>query len=264
MSIATTITVKNRLSELERLGRGIETFAQRAGLSPPAMFELSLAVDEVVTNIISYAYDDGEAHEIVVRLAEESGDVIIEIEDDGRPFNPLGVPAPRVDLPLEERPIGGLGMHLVRRVTDAVQYQRRQERNLLVMRKKIAAAGAATPRAEHAMEITETKAKDVVVLALAGRLDANNAPALAEKLRVSFDAGNRKIVVDAQHIDFIGSAGLQALLTAAKQLSAAGGKIVLAAPTDAIRQVCEIAGLASVFEFSSTAAEAVAALAKSS
>jgi anti-anti-sigma factor len=264
MSTETTITVENRLSELERLGRGVETFAQRAGLSPQATFELSLAVDEVVTNIISYAYGDGDAHEIVVRLAVESGDVVVEIEDDGRPFDPLAVPAPRVDLPPAARPVGGLGMHLVRKVTDAVHYERRQERNRLVMRKQIAAAGAATPRTEHAMEITETKTMDVVVLAPAGRLDANNAPALAERLRTAIEAGSRKIVVDAARIDFIGSAGLQALLVAAKRLSAAGGEIVLAATTDAVRQVCEIAGLASVFQFSSSVADAVAAMAKNS
>jgi anti-anti-sigma factor len=257
MNATTTITVENRTSELERLGRGIETFAQRLGLSSQVMFELSLAVDEIVTNIISYAYDDDGLHDIVVRLAEESGEVVVEIEDDGRPFDPLSVPAPRIDLPLEERASGGLGMHLVRKVTDEVQYMRRRERNVLVMRKKISATGA-TPRKEHAMKISETKTNGVVVLAVAGRVDASNAPALGKKLQASIDAGNQKIVVDAQRIDFIGSAGLQALLAAAKHLSSAGGKFALAAPTAATREVCEIAGLAPVFECYATVAEAVA------
>ena len=155
-------------------------------------------------------------------------------------------------------------MHLVRKVTDAVRYGRRQERNLLVLRKKISEPGAAPTRTEHAMDISATEASGVVVLAVAGRVDAGNAPALGEKLHGSIDAGRVKLVVDARRIDFIGSAGLQALLLAAKRLTSANGKLVLAAPTDAIREVLEIAGLSSVFELYPTVSEAVSALAKKS
>jgi anti-anti-sigma factor len=260
-TMSTTIAIKNRLSELERVGHAVEEFGQRLGLPANVTFELSLAVDEVVTNIISYAYDDGREHKVVIRLEEQSGDIIVEIEDDGRPFNPLTVPEPRVDLPLEERPIGGLGMHLVRKVTDAVEYHRRGNRNLLVMRKKLSVASGARPRSEHETEVSETKASGIVVLALAGRLDAGNAPALDQKLRAAIDEGNFKLVVDAGRIDFIGSAGLQVLLVAAKRVAAAGGKIGVAAANDSVKEVFQIAGLSSLFEFYPTVSEAVAALA---
>lgn len=59
-------------------------------------------------------------------------------EDDGRPFDPSSAPAPRLDLPLEERPLGGLGVHLARRVTDAIEYRRQDDRNILRMRKRTA------------------------------------------------------------------------------------------------------------------------------
>jgi anti-anti-sigma factor len=261
MSTTTTITVENRLSELERLARGVEAFGQRLSLSAQFTFDLKLAVDEVVTNIISYAYDDRRVHEIVVRLAEESGDIVVAIEDDGRPFDPLSIPAPPVDRPLEERPIGGLGLHLVRTVTDTVEYQRRRNRNLLMMRKKIPDARLATPRTEHAMDISESKTNDIVVLALSGRLDASSAPAMGRKLHESIDAGHLELVVDAQRIDFIGSAGLQVLLVAAKRLASAGGRIAVAGLADVVKEVFEIAGLSSVFEFYPTPSDAVAALA---
>jgi anti-anti-sigma factor len=260
-TMSTTIAINNRLAELERVSHAVEELGQRLGLPAKVTFELNLAVDEVVTNIISYAYDDRRAHEIVIRLEEKSGDIVVEIEDDGRPFNPLTVPEPRVDLPLEERRIGGLGMHLVRKLTDAVEYHRRRDKNLLVMRKKLSVASGAAPRSEHETEISETKTNDIVVLAVAGRLDAGKAPALEGKLRAAIDAGSFKLVVDAGRIDFIGSAGLQVLLVAAKRLAAGGGKIAVAAANDSVKEVFQIAGLASLFELYRTVSGAVAALA---
>ena len=260
-TMSTTIAIKNRLSELERVSHAVEELGQRLGLPAKVTFELSLAVDEVVTNIISYAYDAGGEHDIVVRLEEQSGEIIVEIEDDGRPFNPLTVPEPRVDLPIEERRLGGLGMHLVRKATDALEYHRRRNKNLLVMRKKLSVASGATPRREHETEISEMKTRGIVVLAVAGRLDAGNAPALDRKLHAAIDAGNSKVVVDARLIDFIGSAGLQVLLVAAKRLAASDGKIAVAAANDSVKEVFEIAGLASLFKFYPTVSEAVAALA---
>jgi serine/threonine-protein kinase RsbW len=135
MSEQTTLTVRNDLSELERLGELIDAFGARNGLPTKAVFELKVAVDEVVTNVISYAYDDGGEHEIVVRLSLDAGELSIEVEDDGQPFNPLAAAEPDVDQPVEDRPIGGLGIHLARKLTDRLEYRRQGNKNVLVMRK---------------------------------------------------------------------------------------------------------------------------------
>jgi serine/threonine-protein kinase RsbW len=134
---ATTIVVRNQLVELERMSEAIETFGKSAGLGTKPIFELTLAVNEIVTNIISYAYDDRREHEIVIRLAIQPGEVTVEVEDDGHAFDPLRVPQPFLDGPLAERSVGGLGMHLVRKVTDALEYHRREDKNVLVLRKRI-------------------------------------------------------------------------------------------------------------------------------
>ena len=134
----TAITVTNDLAELERLSRVVEEFGRAAGLSAPVIFDLQLAANEIVTNVILHGYDDEREHAIVVRLVADAGEVTVEVEDDGRPFDPSSVPTPRLDLPLEERPLGGLGVHLARRVTDAIEYRRQDERNVLRMRKKTA------------------------------------------------------------------------------------------------------------------------------
>ena len=136
MSTATAITLTNDLAELERLGRFVEELGRAAGLSAQVIFDLQLAANEIVTNVILHGYDDEREHTIIVRLVANVGEVTVEVEDDGRAFDPSSTPAPRLDLPLEERPLGGLGVHLARRVTDAIEYRRQDDRNILRMRKK--------------------------------------------------------------------------------------------------------------------------------
>jgi len=135
MSTQRAVTLKNLLSEIERMSGIVEAFWKRHGLPAKAVFEINLALDEVLTNIMSYGYDDGRPHDIVVRLSLGTGELVVEVEDDGRAFNPLEVAEPRLDQPVEERPTGGLGIHLVRCVVDGLEYRRQGDRNVLVMRK---------------------------------------------------------------------------------------------------------------------------------
>jgi anti-anti-sigma factor len=258
MKATTEIAVKNRLTELERVSRFITEFGQRQGLSTRTVGELDLAVSEIVTNIISYAYDDTHEHKIVVRLAVKANDVAVEIEDDGRPFDPVSVAAPPLDLPLEQRPVGGLGIHLVRKLTDAVAYQRLHDKNLLRLR-KAASGPAASARSTH-MEIGETKTDGIVILVLKGRLDAGTAPQLQQRLVSSIDAGGRRFVIDGRQLDYISSAGLQVLLVAAKRLRPFGGMLVVAELQDQVKDIFDIAGFSSIVSRYGSASEAVAAL----
>ena len=137
MNARCTVTLKNLLSELERMSGIVQAFGARHALPAKVVFAVNLALDEVLTNIMSYGYDDGRPHDIVVRLSLGAGALVVEAEDDGRPFNPLAVAEPRTDQPLAERPVGGLGLHLVRNVMDDLEYRRQGDRNVLVMRKSI-------------------------------------------------------------------------------------------------------------------------------
>src|SRR5262245_9856759 len=135
-----TITLKNQLAELERLSTFVDQFGERNGVGARDLFAIKLALDEVVTNVIRYGHEDGGEHEIVSRIAREGGALAAEVDDDGRPFDPLNVAEPDVDKPLEERPLGGLGIHLARKMTDQLQYRRQGNRNVLTMRKKLETA----------------------------------------------------------------------------------------------------------------------------
>jgi serine/threonine-protein kinase RsbW len=127
----------NQRTEIERVVEFAERFGEEHQLSAELVMTIHLVLDEVVANIINHAYDDSAEHQIRVTLALEGSELGIRVEDDGRAFDPLAAPPPDLDLPLEERPVGGLGIHIVRSVMDAVEYQRDGGRNVLSMRKTI-------------------------------------------------------------------------------------------------------------------------------
>jgi serine/threonine-protein kinase RsbW len=116
--------------------KALSEFGQRHGLPSKVIDHLNLALEEILTNIISYGYTDNREHEIRVSLSAQPGEVRAEVQDDGQPFNPLEVPQPDTTQPLEERAIGGLGIHLVRKLMDGLEYKRQGERNFLTIKKK--------------------------------------------------------------------------------------------------------------------------------
>jgi serine/threonine-protein kinase RsbW len=136
MSSVSAVFVNDR-AEIQRLAELAERFGADNGLSDEEVMAINLALDEVVANIIEYGFDDAARHDIHVMLALDGGALTIEVDDDARPFDPLAAPGPDLTLPLEDRPVGGLGIHIVRSVMDAVEYQRRDGRNVLTMRKTI-------------------------------------------------------------------------------------------------------------------------------
>jgi len=127
----------NRSSELQRLASELEQFAQNHRIPEPDIHAFSLSLDELVTNTIAYGYDDQGPHEIRVRLTLANGRLSAEVEDDGRPFNPLTAPQPDLTSAVEDRPVGGLGIHLVRSLMDHVDYRRESGKNHLMMRKQL-------------------------------------------------------------------------------------------------------------------------------
>jgi sigma-B regulation protein RsbU (phosphoserine phosphatase) len=131
------LTLVNRSSELQRLASELERFAQNHRITEPDIHAFSLSLDELVTNTIAYGYDDQGPHEIRVRLTLANGRLSAEVEDDGRPFNPLTAPQPDLTSAVEDRPVGGLGIHLVRSLMDHVDYRRESGKNHLMMRKQL-------------------------------------------------------------------------------------------------------------------------------
>ena len=125
-------------NEMGKLEGWVRDFAQRAAWPDPVRNAVDLALEEWTTNIISYAYADRRDHWIVFRLMMAAGEARVEIEDDGREFNPLTRPPVDTNVPLEQRGIGGLGIHMIIKLMDAVEYRRVDGRNILTLRKRTA------------------------------------------------------------------------------------------------------------------------------
>lgn len=131
------LKLQNRISELRRLSRHLQDFGERHGLPPRCVFEINFALEEILSNIISYGFCDDQEHWITVRLRLEGDTLTIRVKDDGRHFNLSQVQPPEIHCPLEKRAIGGLGIFFIRKFMDRIVYERRRETNVLTLKKQI-------------------------------------------------------------------------------------------------------------------------------
>ena len=129
--------LKSDLSELDRLCQNLEEFGQKFGLSKKLIFEINLALDELFTNIISYGFQDDKEHVVKVTLTPENDLLCLCIEDDGKPFNPIEFDSPDVACSVEKCKVGGLGIHIMKKLMDEICYERCGDKNVLNLKKKI-------------------------------------------------------------------------------------------------------------------------------
>ena len=113
MSATLSLTLANRMDEVPRLVELLDSFGTGAGLSDDVVFRLTVSLDEVVTNIVRHGFADEGGHEILLSVAVRDGLVTAVVSDDAPAFDLRTIPPADVDAPLELRPIGGLGVHLV-------------------------------------------------------------------------------------------------------------------------------------------------------
>lgn len=130
-------TIGNRREDLGRVARLVDELARRHQWRPDVVADVQVALDEVLTNVIAYAYDDDREHEISIRFTIDDDAIEAEVVDDGRPFDPTAIPAPERGASLSDRRVGGLGMHLVRHLMSEVGYARVRGRNHLRLRRRV-------------------------------------------------------------------------------------------------------------------------------
>ncbi len=123
--------------EIEHLNRIVRQFGDLHEVPGRTLYAVNLALDEVVTNVVVHGFDNPANEEVEARITVREGVITAEVEDGGRPFNPLDAPPPDLNAPLDERAIGGLGIHLVKSLMDRVEYRREGAKNVLTVRKRI-------------------------------------------------------------------------------------------------------------------------------
>ena len=137
MTPTLSITLRNHLSELSRLHQLLWQFGKEQDLRDNLINTMNLALEEIVTNVIEHGYEDYGRHDILIRCTIRDGHIMAEVEDDGKPFNPLDSPDPDIAQSLEERPLGGLGVYLVRKVMDHLDYHYQGGKNRIKLKKSI-------------------------------------------------------------------------------------------------------------------------------
>jgi serine/threonine-protein kinase RsbW len=132
------LRIANDIAELTRVAEAIDEFCAAQAIPAANAFKLNIALEELLTNTISYGYGDEQRHEIAIDIAREGDTIVLEVSDDARAYDPLNAPPPDLDSAIEDRRVGGLGVHLVKTLMDDVRYAYRDGRNHITLRKKIA------------------------------------------------------------------------------------------------------------------------------
>ena len=132
-----TVRIENDLSEIPKVDEKLDEFAEQFELPPAIAATFHIIFDDLLNNVISYGFNDGQRHFIEVGLELTENSLIVSIADDGAPFNPLAEDTPDTQLSIEDRQIGGLGIHLVINMVDDISYQRTADKNVLTLMKSL-------------------------------------------------------------------------------------------------------------------------------
>lgn len=130
------ITIKNTIEEIQTAIQVFEEFAEENKMPMATTMKVNIVLDELLSNIVKYGFPEDKQGKIDISLELFStGKLTIVLSDKGVPFNPFSTDVPDLSMPVEERTIGGLGIHLVKELMDEYSYQRTLDLNVVSMTK---------------------------------------------------------------------------------------------------------------------------------
>ena len=131
------LTLPNDIKTIPQLSEFIEVIGEELEMEMSMIMSLNLALEEAVVNVMDYAYAPGTTGEVCIEAIGNKSQIEFILSDSGIPFDPTKKAEVDTTLSAEERPIGGLGIHLVREIMDAVSYEYKDNKNILTLSKKI-------------------------------------------------------------------------------------------------------------------------------
>lgn len=135
--LSRSITLANKIEELTRISIFLEETAEQWELPMALGMSLNLVLEEAFTNVVQYAYTDDNKHDIDLLMEKAEDELTITIIDDGQAYDPTKKTDPDINLAAEDRPIGGLGIFLIKKTMDDVAYERKNDKNHLIMKKRL-------------------------------------------------------------------------------------------------------------------------------
>ena len=217
--------------------------ALQSGLSEHTAWEIELAVDEAATNVIQHAYSELHRGDVRIVCYRNEDRFVVLIYDRGMPFDPQTIPPPDLVSSIETREAGGLGLFLMGRMMDEVQFTFNPDTGENELRM---------------VKFVETRIPDDVrIVPVQGRIDATAAPALATIVRETAAAGAQRIVLDFSAVSFLSSSGLRILLMLARELKTQAGELRLCDLQPAVAEVFEVTGFNQIFTIHASRQEAL-------
>ena len=137
MSTNKTVQITNQRDQVDTVRKFFDDYSKKNKLTEKTVHDIQMALDELLTNIVNYGYEDSDEHKIDVRFGINDDAVRVEIIDDSKPYNILEQENPDISLSVEDKPIGGLGIFLIKKLMSNVDYYTKEGKNHLVMTKEL-------------------------------------------------------------------------------------------------------------------------------
>ena len=257
MQASFRVSIGADLGEVARVQETFGEFAETHGVPAAVRRTMNVVLDELLANTVTYGLADKAGGTATIDVELHGDRLVVTLTDDGTPFDPFGRAAPDTTLSVEDRPIGGLGIHLVRQLVDEVSYHRRGDRNIVVLVKRLAGGMTEKQRGGKEMQVSTRTEKDVTIVAIAGNLDSNTSAEAQRSLDAILTGGARKIAIDFSGLDYVSSAGLRVMLGVAKQLRASGGALRTFGLNDSVKEVFDISGFSAILSVFPSEADAL-------
>jgi len=236
------------LKDLAAILDHVEGACQAAGISDSALYDIKLAVEEICANVIQHGYDDSVPGPLEVRVETGEGNIVVEIRDEAQPFDPDQVPTPDLTASLMERQVGGLGWYLSKQVMDELTQELVPSGGNRIRMVKHFSPPPMTSVRNVDMKISDSLRDGAMVVSVEGRVDSTTAERLMAALMAHVEGGQRRLVVDMALVDYIGSAGLRALLGPLEEIRARGGELILAAVKENVQRVLDVSRITTILK----------------
>lgn len=242
------IIIDNQLDEVARIALFIEELGMSLQLPAGITMSLNLAIEEAVTNIIRYGYPSNKESEIILRTSVAPGMLVTQIIDDGISFDPTAKETSDNVQSLDQQLTQGLGLFLIRRTMDKVEYHSTDNHNELILTKNI----DMDFKPEATLKTNLCQIEEVTILTIEGRLDTANANTFNTVLQPLLDSKTPNIIVNCEGLSYISSSGLRSLITLQKSVMQHGGQLVLEAMKPEIRKIFDMTGCSGLLQYANS------------
>lgn len=237
------IIIDNNIDEIARITQFIEELGMTLQLPLGVTMSVNLAIEEAITNIIKHAFPQGKQSDITLRANVAPGVLTFLIIDEGLSFDPTENSTTADAAPLEQRLTEGLGLFLIRRTMDQIEYDVINGQNQLTLKKKI----DVDFKQEATLKTNLCKIEGVTILAIEGRLDTANTNDFNTVIQPLLSDFTPNIIVNCEGLSYISSSGLRSLIILQKSVTAHKGSLTMEAMKPEIRKIFDMTGCSNLF-----------------